>query len=186
MKEFLKKNKMAFVPLAIFLGLVGLFAAPLLEGKDPAVIPSAMLGKPVPAFNLPAALEGGNGISNSDFVGQDAPAVVNVFASWCLSCRVEQKTLELLQKETGVTLYGIDYKDKHEDAKRWLDTYGNPFTAIGFDAEGRSAIDWGVYGVPETFVIDKNGIIRYKHVGPITAEEIDNIFRPLLKELAKK
>jgi len=186
MKEFLAKNKMAFVPLAIFLGLVALFAAPLLEGKDPSVIPSAMLGKQVPQFKLPAALEGGKGIATADFEKRDTPAVVNVFASWCLSCRVEQKTLEALQKETGAALYGIDYKDTHDDVARWLDTYGNPFTAIGFDAEGRSAIDWGVYGVPETFVIDKNGTIRYKHVGPISAEDIENIFRPLLKELAKK
>lgn len=173
------------MPLAIFLLLVVLFAAPLLEGKDPAVIPSAMIGKPVPAFNLPAAVKGGRGFSSAQLQQARTPAVINVFASWCLSCRVEQKMLAKLAAASHMPLYGIDYKDSHPLAAAWLSKYGNPFTAVGFDETGRTGIDFGIYGVPETFVIDRQGIIRFRRVGPLSQEDLDNILLPLLKELSK-
>ena len=179
------KFRFAYIPLLAFLGLVGLFAAPLLEGKDPAVIPSAMIGKPVPKFDLAPALPFGKGVSTATLVESGVPSIVNVFASWCISCHSEQQLLVTLKKETGVALYGIDYKDKRPDAEAWLKRYGNPFDAVGFDGAGRSAIDWGVYGVPETYVVDKAGIIRYKYVGALNEDTIDTIVKPLLKELSK-
>jgi len=173
------------MPLAIFLLLVILFAAPLLEGKDPSVIPSAMIGKQVPDFDLPAAIKGGKGFSSHQLKDAAQPAVINVFASWCLSCRVEQKMLEKLKAESAVPLYGIDYKDTHPLAAAWLKKYGNPFTAVGFDESGRTGIDFGIYGVPETFVVDRQGVIRFRRVGPLSQEDLDNILLPLLKELSK-
>jgi cytochrome c biogenesis protein CcmG/thiol:disulfide interchange protein DsbE len=177
------KTGMALIPLGLFAVVVALCALPLLEGRDPSIIPSALIGKPVPAFALPQAVEGLPGLSRADFKNLKAPVLVNVFASWCVTCRAEQKTLEALAARTGVTLYGIDYKDARPDAAAWLAEYGNPFKAIGFDAAGRTAIDWGVYGVPETFVVDRLGIIRYKHVGAIMPEDVTRVFLPLLAEL---
>lgn len=172
-----------FVPVAIFGLLVALFAAPLLEGKDPSALPSAMIGKPVPAFVLPSALNG-NGLSSDDLRGE-TPAIVNVFASWCVTCRAEQKVLASLSKKTGTPVYGVAYKDKRQAVEKWLEENGNPYKATGFDEFGRVAIDWGVYGVPETFVVDKKGIIRYKHIGALTQEKSDAVLVPLLEELRK-
>lgn len=172
-----------FVPIAILGLLVVLFAAPLLKGKDPSVIPSAMIGKPVPAFVLPSALQG-RGFSSDDLRGE-TPAVVNVFASWCVTCRAEQKVLAALAEKTGIPVYGVAYKDKREAVQKWLTENGNPFKATGFDEFGRVSIDWGVYGVPETFVVDKKGIIRYKHVGTLTQEQSDAVITPLLEALGE-
>lgn len=180
-----RKYLPACLPLGAFLVLVVLFAVPLLQGKDPSIIPSAMIGKPVPVFDLKPALKNGKGFSDADLKNAAQPAVVNVFASWCVSCRVEQQMLEKLRKESGMPLYGIDYKDESGAAEGWLKKYGNPFTAVGFDNSGRTGIDFGIYGVPETFIIDRKGFIRFRRVGPLSQDDLDNILLPLLKELSK-
>lgn len=169
------------LPLILFLVLAGFFAVLLLRGKDPAEIESALIGKPVPVFDLPAAMNGQKGLSSRDLHG--TPSVVNVFASWCVACQAEQKTLEVIAKQEKVPVYGLNYKDDPKKLALWLKKYGNPYTAIGADKDGLAAIDWGVYGVPETFIIDQNGIIRYKHVGAVTEDVYQKIFKPLLQEL---
>lgn len=171
-----------FIPLVVLTLLVSLFAIPLLKGKDPSILPSAMVGKPSPAFVLPSALEG-RGFSSDDLRGA-GPSVVNVFASWCVTCKTEQRVLAAMAKKTGVPVYGIVYKDKKEAVRQWLEENGNPFKAVGFDEFGRVSVDWGVYGVPETFIVDKNGVIRYKHVGTLTQEASEAIVQPLLRSLA--
>lgn len=171
------------IPFIVFILLAGFFAVLLLKGKDPAVVESAMIGKPAPVFDLPSALKGKAGFSSQQMKGK--PAVVNVFASWCLSCRFEQGALEQISKVENIPVYGIDYKDTPEKLAAWLKKYGNPYTAIGADRDGRVSVDWGVYGVPETFVVDAQGIIRYKHVGAVTEKDYRDIFKPLLAEMKK-
>jgi cytochrome c biogenesis protein CcmG/thiol:disulfide interchange protein DsbE len=112
-------------------------------------------------------------------------ALVNVFASWCIPCRAEHPILMRLGKELGVTLYGISYKDKAEDSVRYLHELGNPYQALGDDADGRVGIDWGVYGVPETFIVDRDGRIRHKQVGPITPQDLQQVILPLIAQLSK-
>jgi cytochrome c biogenesis protein CcmG/thiol:disulfide interchange protein DsbE len=174
---------LALIPLVVFLLLVALFAAPLLRGIDPAKLESAMIGRPVPDFILPAALLEGRHFDRDDLAG--APAVVNFFASWCVPCQAEQPWLARMVEEDGIAVYGVNYKDKPEALAPWLEKHGNPFTAIGADDEGRVAIEWGVYGVPETFLIDRDGIIRLRHVGPVTEADYRALFRPLIAEVMK-
>lgn len=179
----MKPQLLALLPLAVFLLLVALFAAPLLRGTDPARLESAMIGRAAPDFVLPAALPGGRHFDSDDLAGR--PAVVNFFASWCVPCQAEQPYLARMAQEDGIAVYGINYKDKPEALAPWLERHGNPFTAIGADDEGRVAIEWGVYGVPETFVIDRHGTIRLRHVGPVTENEYRRLFRPLIAEVLK-
>lgn len=168
------------LPLLAFAALVGYFAAGL--GRDPQELPSALLNRPAPDFALPALLPDKPGLARADLVG--APMLVNVWASWCGPCRVEHPHLMALA-EAGVPLAGINYKDRTADARRFLAQLGDPFQRIGVDADGRAAIDWGVYGVPETYVVDAGGVIRHRHVGPLTAEAVERTLKPLLKALAK-
>lgn len=180
------------IPVILFAALAAVFAAYLYYiasgRKDIREIPSALIDKPVPAFSLPPITGGdgkGNdtgGLSSDDLKGR--VALVNVFASWCPPCRVEHPILMRLAAE-GVTIFGINYKDKPDDARNFLVTLGNPYTKIGADENGRGAIEWGVYGYPETFVVDRSGHIRYRHVGAITPKDLAEIIRPLLNELAK-
>jgi cytochrome c biogenesis protein CcmG/thiol:disulfide interchange protein DsbE len=158
----------AFLPAILFFALALLFWRGLFG--DPSVVPSALIGKPAPEFKLPA-IEGLNlpGLARSD-LGQGKVTVVNVWASWCAPCRIEHPVLLELSKRTDIQLVGIDNKDDPENARRFLGTLGNPYAAIGSDADGRATIDWGTYGVPETFIIDGHGIIRYKLIGGLTAE----------------
>lgn len=172
-----------FIPLGGVGLLLALLAAPLLQGKDPSVLPSAMIGKPVPDFVLPSALRG-RGFSSDDLRNGEV-AVVNVFASWCVTCAAEQEVLEELSRHSVVPVYGIVYKDRREAVEKWLEQHGNPYKATGFDESGRVSIDWGVYGVPETFVIDGSGIIRYRHVGALTREESLTVLQPLLARLKR-
>jgi cytochrome c biogenesis protein CcmG, thiol:disulfide interchange protein DsbE len=169
------------LPVLIFIG-VGIGLAVGLT-RDPGTLPSALIDRPVPTFELPA-IEGmpGEGLSSTDLEGE--VSLVNVFASWCVPCRAEHPLLMGLA-ERGVVINGIDYKDPAEQAARWLEDLGNPFARIGADRDGRVAIDFGVYGVPETFVIDKAGRIRFRHPGPLTPDLVDTEIRPLLAELAK-
>lgn len=169
-------SRLAFaVPVLVFLGLALLFAMRL-QGGDPSRVPSALIGRPVPAFRL-AALDGlqiggrpAPGLSSQDLAG--GVTIVNVWASWCAPCREEHPILGDLARRPGMRVVGINYKDKPENARRFLGALGNPFAAVGVDPEGRAAIDWGVYGVPETFVVGRDGTIRHKQVGPLTPETL--------------
>ena len=168
------------LPLAVFLSLAGLFAVGLRSG-DPSMLPSALLGQKAPDMTLPpvAGLDRDGapvpGLDPHDFRG--AVTVVNVWASWCVPCHDEAPLLMQLAQDKRVRLVGINYKDDAGNARRFLGRYGNPFAATGVDASGRVAIQWGVYGVPETFIVGRDGRITYKLVGPITADN----FAPLLK-----
>jgi cytochrome c biogenesis protein CcmG/thiol:disulfide interchange protein DsbE len=169
----------------VFLALAALFFIRL-GGGDPSRIPSALLGRDAPAIDLPplaGLMRNGQpvpGISNAAFKG--AVTVVNVWASWCAPCHAEAPFIEQLSKDARIKLVGINYKDSPDNARRFLNRYGNPFAATGVDDNGRTAIDWGVYGVPETFLIGRDGRVAYKLVGPITA---DNLVRELTPEIEK-
>jgi len=176
------KRLVYLLPLALFLGVAGYFAAQLLSGRDAMEVPSALIDRPAPDFALPALWEGGEGLSTADLKG-DGPSIVNVFASWCLPCRAEHPMLMRLAEEAGVAVHGIAYKDDPAASKAFLEELGDPYTRIGVDESGRVAIDWGVYGVPETYIIDAQGRIRYKRTGPITPRHMDEDILPLLKEL---
>lgn len=167
------------VPVLAF----GLIAVALAFGltRDPQVIPSAMIGKPVPAFDLPPVKGRTLGLAASDLVGE--VSLVNVFASWCTSCRLEHPVFMQLARDGVVPIHGINYKDQPDDAAQWLDELGDPYTRTGADLNGRVAIDWGVYGVPETFVIDRDGRIAFKHIGPVTPDVYLNTIAPLLRDL---
>jgi cytochrome c biogenesis protein CcmG/thiol:disulfide interchange protein DsbE len=172
-------------PLAIFCALAGMFAFALRSG-DPSKLPSALIGKPVPAITL-GPLEGLNegGRQVGGFSGADLAAgqvsVVNFWASWCVPCVQEHPVLVALKERAGVRIYGVNYKDQAAAARRFLGRYGNPFWAVGVDGDGRAAIEWGVYGMPETFVVDGKGRIAYKHVGPITAEALETRILPAIR-----
>jgi cytochrome c biogenesis protein CcmG/thiol:disulfide interchange protein DsbE len=172
-------------PLAIFCVMAGLFAFALRTG-DPSRLPSALIGKPVPAIDLPP-LEGLTdgtraigGLASSDLASGQV-SVVNFWASWCVPCVQEHPMLVALKDRTGVQLYGVNYKDQPTAARRFLGRYGNPFTAVGVDGDGRAAIEWGVYGMPETFIIDGKGRIAYKHVGRISAEVLETKIIPAIR-----
>lgn len=171
-------------PLALFAGVATLFVFALSSG-DPSKLPSALVGKPAPATTFPA-LEGlvdGErpvpGFSTGD-LAKGAPSVVNFWASWCAPCVQEHPLLGDLRERTGVAIYGVNYKDGVAAARRFLGRYGSPFTAVGVDPAGRGAIEWGVYGMPETFVLNGAGEIVYKHVGPLTAESLASKIIPAI------
>lgn len=170
-----RRNIFVLLPLIVFLALAALFLVRLWSG-DPSRLPSALIGKPAPHTDLPplAGLERDGkavpGLSNAAFKGE--LTLVNVWASWCIPCADEVPFLEKLSKDKRVKLVGINYKDPTDNARRFLNRYGNPFVAVGVDGSGRTSIDWGVYGVPETYLIDRNGTIAYKLVGPVTAENL--------------
>ncbi len=163
----------AFVILAILLGW-GLT-------RDPSRIPSTLIGSPVPVFDLPPVQGRTLGLASTDLRGE--VSLVNVFASWCTSCRLEHPVFMRLRETGGVTIHGINYKDQPEDAAAWLDELGDPYTRTGADLNGRVAIDWGVYGVPETFVVDRDGRIVFKQIGPVTPDVYRDVIAPLLTEL---
>ena len=168
------------LPIAAFTALAGYFVVSL--SRDPSVLPSAMINQPAPAFTL-AGLQGQPGLARDEFRGQ--VVLINFFASWCVPCRAEHPLLMRLAAELKAPVYGIDYKDKPEDAARFLSELGNPYGRIGADRDGRVGIDFGVYGVPETYVIDKSGRIRLRHVGPLTPADVTRELAPLVKELQK-
>jgi cytochrome c biogenesis protein CcmG/thiol:disulfide interchange protein DsbE len=171
-------------PVLIFAGVAGLFFAALQKG-DPSKIPSALIGRPAPMVDLPPVPGlARDGVPVPGFatpsIGQGKPAVVNFFASWCLPCAEEHPQLVALVERTGVTLIGINNKDQPANAVRFLALHGNPYAAVGADANGRAAIEWGVYGMPETFVVDGAGTVVFKQVGPITPEALENRLLPAL------
>jgi cytochrome c biogenesis protein CcmG/thiol:disulfide interchange protein DsbE len=162
-----------FVPVVVAIGLGWLFYAGL-NGRPPEVLPSPLIGKPAPDFTLPAMDAATPGFTRADLAAGH-PTVVNFWASWCAPCRVEQPVLEALAAQKGVALYGVVYKDEADKSRGFLDELGNPFSRLIADANGRSAIDWGVTGVPETFVIDGQGIIRQHYSGALTEEDLQRI-----------
>jgi cytochrome c biogenesis protein CcmG/thiol:disulfide interchange protein DsbE len=162
-----------FGPVALFLVLVLAFVMGL--GRDPKLVPSPLIGKPVPDFALPPVKGRSLGLSSRDLLGE--VSLVNVFASWCVACREEHPVLMRLKAQGTVPIHGLNYKDKPDDAEGWLVSMGDPYTRTGAD------IDWGVYGVPETFVVDARGRIAFKQVGPITPEILDGTILPLVARL---
>ena len=175
------RRALFILPLLLFLVLAGYFALALRPGRNPQELPSALIDKEAPAFQL-AGLNG-DGIARDTLKGQ--PVLINFFASWCLPCREEHPLLMRLAEQEHVPLYGIDYKDKPEAARSLLQEFGDPYRAIGIDRDGRVGLDFGVYGVPETYVLDSSGHIRKRFVGPLTAEEVNHELLPLLKALQR-
>jgi cytochrome c biogenesis protein CcmG/thiol:disulfide interchange protein DsbE len=183
------RSRLLFLlPALIFVGLVVLFGVQLISGRNPAEVPSVLINKPAPAFSL-TPLEGlmadGKpvpGFSNEDLKGR--VTVVNVWASWCAPCRQEHPLLVELAKDPSVRVVGINQKDNPDNARRFLGTLGNPYAAVGVDPNGRASIDWGVYGVPETFIIGPDGTIRHKHIGPLTPENFA-AFKERLRQIPR-
>lgn len=183
-----RRNFLVLLPLIVFAGLAALFFVRLGAG-DASRIPSALIGKPAPPTNLPPlpGLERDGkpvpGVTNATFDGH--VTLVNVWASWCVPCADEVPFLAQLAKDKRIQLVGFNYKDAADNARRFLGRYGNPYAAAGQDVSGRTGIDWGVYGVPETFVVGKDGRIAYKLVGPITGENLQTVLEPqIAKALA--
>lgn len=176
----MRVRQLAFVlPLSVFIVVAIAFGFGLM--RDPSIIPSPLIDKPVPKFSLPPLNAGEPGLSDADLRGQIS--VVNVFASWCLPCRIEHPSITRLAKEKRLPVYGINYKDRPEDARAWLAGLGNPYSRIGADRDGRASIDWGVYGLPETFIIDGAGRIRFKHVGAIQNDDLEVKILPVIRKL---
>ena len=167
------------LPLAIFAALIALLGVGLT--LNPREVPSPLIGKPAPHFELPQLHEGTKTFTEKDMLGK--VWILNVWASWCVSCREEHPVLLDLAASGAVPVYGLNYKDKRDDGVQWLAKFGNPYALSAFDAEGQVGIDYGVYGVPETFVIDKEGVIRYKQIGPITPEALEKTILPLIRKL---
>jgi cytochrome c biogenesis protein CcmG/thiol:disulfide interchange protein DsbE len=165
--------------VAVFLSLAWLLYVGLLQGP-PSVLPSPLVGKPAPDIALPALDAQAQSFARAE-LGRGRPIVINFFASWCAPCRIEHPTLEALAARKEITLYGVDYKDKPEDARAFLSELGNPFSKINEDREGRVSIDWGVTGVPETFVIDGKGVIRVHYAGPLNDRIVEALILPALK-----
>jgi len=170
------------LPLVLFFGLMLAFAVRL--DRDPSKIPSALIGKPVPVFSLPPVKGRELGLSSTDLDGE--VSLVNVFASWCVACREEHTLLMQLKADATVPIHGLDYKDEPDNAARWLNSMGDPYTRTGADRDGRVAIDWGVYGVPETFVVSRDGRIAYKQIGPLTAKDLQETVLPLVRRLQRE
>ncbi len=175
MKRFL-------LPLAVFVVLVGFLGVGL--KLDPREVPSPLIGKPAPDFSLPQLHNPEKVFSPKDAVGK--VWLLNVWASWCGGCRDEHPVLMRLAQSSQVPLYGMDYKDRRDEALTWLRQWGNPYPVTVMDETGRAGIDYGVYGVPETYVIDKTGVIRYKQIGPLDEETVQGKILPLVQELQQK
>ena len=171
--------KKALIPLLIFMILVGFLGVGL--SLKPREIPSPLINKPAPDFSLPTLDAPELKMSTQDLRGK--VWILNVWASWCVACRIEHPLLVEFAKTGAAPVYGLNYKDKREDAIRWLGKFGNPYSRSLSDTEGLVGIDFGVYGVPETFVIDKTGVIRMKHIGPLTPEVLRDDIVPLLRKL---
>jgi cytochrome c biogenesis protein CcmG/thiol:disulfide interchange protein DsbE len=169
------------IPLLLFLVLVGFLAVGL--NRDPHEVPSPLINKPAPAFEIAQLEQANKTFSPASMKGQ--VWILNVWASWCVACREEHPVLVELAKSQVAPVVGLDYKDKREDALAMLARQGNPYLLSAYDANGRVGIDYGVYGVPETYVIDRAGVIRFKHIGPITSQILNQKIYPLVSELKK-
>jgi cytochrome c biogenesis protein CcmG/thiol:disulfide interchange protein DsbE len=168
-----------YLPLGIFLVLAVFLAAGL--GLNPREVPSPLIGKAAPAFRLPQLQDSARTLGTEDLKGK--VWILNVWASWCVACLDEHPVLVEFSRQNALPLYGLNYKDKREDALKWLGAHGNPYTVSMEDSDGRVGIDYGVYGVPETYVIDRDGVIRYKRIGPVTAQILQEKILPLVRQL---
>ena len=181
--EGLTRRRLLYAaPLVAFAGLAVAFGWGLT--RNPQELPSALIGKPVPTFSLPPVQGRELGLSSADLKGE--VSLVNVFASWCVACRAEHPLFLQLAATKVVPIHGLNYKDAPQDAAEWLDRLGDPYTRTGADRDGRVAIDWGVTGVPETFVIGADGVIAYKQVGPVTRKALDETILPLMDRLRQQ
>jgi len=167
------------VPAFAFAVLVGFFVVGL--KRDPSAIPSPLIGKPAPAFSLESLGDPAWKVGPADFVGK--PWVLNVWATWCVGCREEHAALLAISRENPVPIMGLNWRDDRAPALQWLSQLGNPYVSVAFDPEGRAAIDWGVYGAPETFLIDASGRVIKKHIGPMTTDAWQREFAPLLQSV---
>jgi cytochrome c biogenesis protein CcmG/thiol:disulfide interchange protein DsbE len=167
------------IPLLVFALLAAFFALGLTH--DPRELPSPFIGKPAPAFRLELLHDAKLAFTPEDMKGK--VWLLNVWASWCVSCRVEHPLLVDLSKQLRVPIVGLNYKDKREDGVDWLAKFGNPYVLSAWDGDGRVGIDYGVYGVPETYLIDKQGVVRYKQIGPVTPEALEKEILPLIRKL---
>jgi cytochrome c biogenesis protein CcmG/thiol:disulfide interchange protein DsbE len=168
------------LPVVFFAALVAVFALGL--GKDPTFVPSPLLGKPAPAFDLPDLRDPDRRVTEQDLRGQ--VTLLNVWATWCSGCRQEHEALLAIARESGVPIIGLNWKDDPEAARQWLQMLGDPYAAVPVDQVGDVAIDWGVYGAPETFLIGPDGTVLYKHIAPITAEVWQAEFLPRIQAVA--
>lgn len=167
------------IPLTVFLVIGSLLFAGL--GRDPDIVPSPLIGKQAPAFTLPRLDDLESRVSREDLMGR--PYLLNVWGSWCYACRLEHDVITRLAESGRVPVYGLNYKDRREDAQRWLDQFGDPYAFSLYDPEGRVSMDFGVYGAPETYLVDATGTIRYKHIGPLTEEIVAEQILPLLTDM---
>jgi cytochrome c biogenesis protein CcmG/thiol:disulfide interchange protein DsbE len=168
------------IPAAIFAVLVGFFWVGL--SKDPSVVPSPFIGKPAPEFHLQDLADLEATVSNADLVGQ--PSILNVWATWCVGCRQEHETLMQLAAMDIVPIYGLNYRDNRDQALQWLVRLGDPYMATGYDPDGAAGLDWGVYGAPETFLMDADGIVVYKHLGPLSLAVWRQEFMPRIHAMS--
>ncbi|HEX5339830.1 MAG TPA: DsbE family thiol:disulfide interchange protein [Gammaproteobacteria bacterium] len=176
----MKPRHLAYgLPVLVLVALLALFARGLF--LNPRVVPSPLIGKSAPAFSLPRLDAAAPPFTQDEFKGK--VVLLNVWATWCVACKDEHETLVQLAKENILPIYGLDYKDERQSALDWLAKEGNPYTAVAFDVNGDVAINWGVYGAPETFLLDKHGIIRHKYIGPLTPEIIKDDLLPRLHKL---
>ncbi len=169
-------------PIVAFIALMIIFGWAL--NHDPRTIPSALINKAVPEFKLAAVKGRTLGLASADLLGE--VSLVNVFASWCVACREEHPLLMQMKASGDIPVHGLNYKDRPDDAAGWLDRFGDPYTRTGTDLDGRVAIDWGVYGVPETFVISKDGRIAHKHIGALTSQALEDTILPLIRRLRQQ
>lgn len=174
--------KKAIIPLLVFAALAVLLAIGLT--LNPTSVPSPLIGKPLPEFSAPQLHDPDQIFSSSDIAGQ--VSVLNVFASWCIPCRQEHPYLSVLAQREIAPVYGLSYKDERDDARAWLARFGDLYTGIAYDIDGRVGLDLGVYGVPETFIIDRHGVVRYKHVGPVDAATLNEVLIPWIERLQKE
>ncbi|CAK0761875.1 thiol:disulfide oxidoreductase CcmG [Gammaproteobacteria bacterium] len=170
------------IPFAIFAVLVVFLGVGL--RLDPREVPSPLVGKPAPDFHLPTLKDPNTMLSRQDLLGK--VYLLNVWASWCVSCRQEHPLLVDATRKSLLEIYGLNYKDQREAALRWLADFGNPYRAVVVDEDGRTGINYGVYGVPESYLIDKKGVIRYKYIGPLTPDKIEGHLVPLVRSLASE
>ena len=169
------------IPWGAFIVLVAVLAFGLKNAPNVRVVPSPFIGKPAPQFSLPKLRDENAMLANADFNGE--VVLFNVWATWCVSCRAEHEVMMEIAATNEVKIYGLNYKDERPDALTWLSRLGDPYEANAFDADGRVGIDWGVYGTPETFVIDKKGIVRHKHTGPVSRADARDVILPLVRQL---
>jgi cytochrome c biogenesis protein CcmG/thiol:disulfide interchange protein DsbE len=167
------------VPLLVLVVLAVAFWRGL--GRDPTYVPSPLIGRAAPAFALPDLADPGRTVTDADL--RDGPTLFNVWGTWCGGCRAEHPVLLDLARR-GVRIVGLDWKDEQGEARAWLRELGDPYVAVAYDADGRVGIDWGVYGAPETFVVDRKGVVRYKHIGPLSPQDVEETLMPLLVKLA--